>query len=145
MKKIVAIFTVLVVAIVSTFLLMGGCEKLGGSGGDGNGGSGSGEGSGGGTTSSASAEGSADVQKESSVEESEQSKIQEIEITVSGRDYLYQNNKIDLEDLMKELVKLGKDTQINIKADDTAAINTIDDLTDRLDEEGFKNYTKKTE
>ena len=126
MKKIVAILAFLLVAIVSIFLLLGGCDKLGWGGGGSGGGEGDGEGS-----SSGNADASSKPEKIKA------------EITVSGRDYLYKNNKITLDELSVELKKLGTDTEITIIADDTAAKNTVDDLTDRLDADGFANYTKK--
>ena len=149
MKKIVAILAFLLVAIVSIFLLLGGCDKLGWGGGGSGGGEGDGEGSsrGNGTSASASASGTNDSsdKKESSTASDASSKPEKIkaEITVSGRDYLYKNNKITLDELSAELKKLGTDTEITIIADDTAAKNTVDDLTDRLDADGFANYTKK--
>ena len=64
------------------------------------------------------------------------------EITVSGHDYLFNNEKISLDDLAAEISKLDKDTEIIITSDDTAAKNTVDELTDKLDELGYKNYKK---
>ena len=143
MKKIVAILAFLLVAIISVFLLLGGCDKLGWGGG-----SGEGEGSGSGSPVSSSASGTDEGsgKKESSAVVSSASSAPEkkkVEITVSGRDYIYNNNKITLDDLSAELKKLGTDTEITIITDDTAAKNTVDDLTDRLDADGFANYTKK--
>ena len=66
------------------------------------------------------------------------------EITVSGHDYLFNNEKITLEALAAEIGKLDKEAEIIITSDDTAAKNTVDELTDKLDELGYKNY-KKTE
>ncbi|MDD7516625.1 hypothetical protein [Ruminococcus flavefaciens] len=64
------------------------------------------------------------------------------EITVSGNDYLYNNEKTSLEALAAEIAKLDKDAEITITSDDTAAKNTVDELTDKLDELGYKNYKK---
>ena len=64
------------------------------------------------------------------------------EITVSGHDYIFNNEKISLDDLAAELSKLDKEALITITADDTAAKNTVDELTDKLDEHGYKNYNK---
>ena len=64
------------------------------------------------------------------------------EITVSGNDYLYNNEKTSLEALAAEIAKLAKDAEITITSDDTAAKNTVDELTDKLDELGYKNYKK---
>ena len=64
------------------------------------------------------------------------------EITVSGNDYLYNNEKTSLEALAAEIAKLAKDAEITITPDDTAAKNTVDELTDKLDELGYKNYKK---
>jgi hypothetical protein len=63
-------------------------------------------------------------------------------VTVSGRDYLFGNEKVSLEKLAAEIAKLDKETKISITYDDTAAKNTMDDLTDKLDELGYKNYEK---
>ena len=64
------------------------------------------------------------------------------EITVSGHDYLFNNEKITLEALAAEIGKLDKEAEIIITSDDTAAKNTVDELTDKLDELGYKNYKK---
>ena len=64
------------------------------------------------------------------------------EITVSGNDYLYNNEKTSLEALAAEIAKLDKDAEITITSDETAAKNTVDELTDKLDELGYKNYKK---
>ena len=64
------------------------------------------------------------------------------EITVSGNDYLYNNEKTSLEALAAEIAKLDKDAEITITSDDTAAKNTVHELTDKLDELGYKNYKK---
>ena len=64
------------------------------------------------------------------------------EITVSGHDYIFNNEKISLDDLMTEISKLDKEAEITITSDDTAAKNTVDELTDKLDETGYKNYNK---
>ena len=64
------------------------------------------------------------------------------EITVSGNDYLYNNEKTSLEALAAEIAKRDKDAEITITSDDTAAKNTVDELTDKLDELGYKNYKK---
>ena len=47
-----------------------------------------------------------------------------------------------LEDLVKIISEKDKDTQIEITIDDTAAKNTVDELTDKLDEIGYENYKK---
>ena len=64
------------------------------------------------------------------------------EITVSGHDYLFNNEKLTLDALAVEIGKLDKETEIIITSDDTAAKNTVDELTDKLDELGYKNYKK---
>ena len=64
------------------------------------------------------------------------------EITVSGHDYLFNNEKLTLDALAVEIGKLDKETEITITSDDTAAKNTVDELTDKLDELGYKNYKK---
>ena len=67
--------------------------------------------------------------------------VQTAEIMVSGHDYLFNNEKLSLESLISEIGKLDKNAEIKITYDDTAAKNTMDDLTDKLDELGYK-YTK---
>lgn len=145
MKKLIGVIVVVFAVAVAGFFLLGGCEGLGLGKGDGNG-----EGqnntevvsqASGTQTSEPSA---AESSPESSAEESEESQILTVEITVSGRDYLYQNNKITLDDFLKELEKFEKETEVIINADSTAAKNTMDDLTDKLDAAGYKNYHKKT-
>jgi len=67
------------------------------------------------------------------------------EITVSGHDYLLNNEKVSLDDIAAEISKLDKEALITITSDDTAAKNTVDELTDKLDELGYKNYNKITQ
>lgn len=148
MKKIIGVIVVIFTVVVAGFFLLGGCEGfgLGGGKGDGDGNNKTETPS---QTVSSKLEENSDVSTEVSSKESvvseeefEQSEPKKVEITVSGRDYLYQNNKITLDDFMKELEKYEKDTEIVITSDNTAAKNTMDDLTDKLDSAGYKNYHK---
>ena len=68
--------------------------------------------------------------------------VKNIDIMVSGRDYLFNNEKLSLDALITEIEKLDKDSSILISYDNTATKNTMDDLTDKLDELGYKNYEK---
>lgn len=82
-------------------------------------------------------------QKETTTaEEATEEKSEVINISVSKNEYVYDNNVISLEDLVKIISEKDKDTQIEITIDDTAAKNTVDVLTDKLDELGYKNYKK---
>lgn len=72
----------------------------------------------------------------------ELTEIKSVDITVSGRDYLFNNEKISLDALITEIGKFDKDSSILISYDNTATKNTMDDLTDKLDELGYKNYEK---
>ena len=69
--------------------------------------------------------------------------VTSVEVTVSGRDYLYENNRIGLETLITKLEQHGKDVEIRITTDETATINAMDALTSRLAEAGFTNYSKR--
>ncbi len=71
------------------------------------------------------------------VTEAETENIITIDITISGRDYLYQNSKISLEDLLTELNKYEKNAKICIKCDETATKNAVDDLTSALNDNKF--------
>ena len=46
------------------------------------------------------------------------------------------------DDLIKLISEKDKNIGIEITIDDTAAKNTVDELTDKLDELGYKNYKK---
>ena len=72
----------------------------------------------------------------------EDKQLESAEITVSGNDYLYNNEKLSLEKLVAEIGKLDKNTEITINTDDTAAKNTVDELTDKLEELGYNNLKK---
>ncbi|SEH37109.1 hypothetical protein SAMN02910265_00079 [Ruminococcus flavefaciens] len=72
----------------------------------------------------------------------EDKQLESAEITVSGNDYLYNNEKLSLEKLVAEISKLDKSTEITITSDDTAAKNTVDELTDKLEELGYNNFKK---
>lgn len=82
-------------------------------------------------------------QKETTTaEEATEEKSEVINISVSKNEYVYDNNVTSLEDLVKIISEKDKETQIEITIDDTAAKNTVDELTDKLDELGYKNYKK---
>ena len=146
MKKIVGIISALVIILVAAFCLLGGCDGFGK--GDGNG---SGEGSGENSVTSTEevsqteqAQSSLNESSAESVESTESSEGMKVEITVSGRDYIYQNNKVTLDELIEGLRQLGGDIEILITSDETATKNTMDDLTERLDSEGFTKYFKES-
>mgnify|MGYP003294129728 CR=1 FL=1 len=75
--------------------------------------------------------------------EATQPKIVTVDVTVSGRDYIYNNNRIGLQTLIGELEQYGKNVEIRITTDETATINAMDALTSKLAEEGFTNYSKR--
>ena len=82
-------------------------------------------------------------QKETTTaEEATEEKSEVINISVSKNEYVYDNKVTSLEDLVKIISEKDKETQIEITIDDTAAKNTVDELTDKLDELGYKNYKK---
>ncbi len=151
MKKIVGILTALIVIGVAVFCLLGGCDGFGNGSGNSEG---SGEGSGTVTESvvSADKQESADSKENTENPEStesskdstadESSAVPTAEVTVSGRDYIYNNSKVSLDEFVGELKKLGAETEIRITSDETATKNTMDDLIERLENEGFKNYIK---
>ncbi len=124
MKKILGILLVLIIAAAILFFLY---FK-----GDIGFGKGKGDGKKNGTSVSENVETTTEENKDVTV----------AEITVSGNDYLYNNEKTSLEALAAEIAKLDKDAEITITSDDTAAKNTVDELTDKLDELGYKNYKK---
>ena len=72
----------------------------------------------------------------------EDKQLETAEITVSGNDYLYNNEKLTLDKVVAEISKLDKNIEITINSDDTAAKNTVDDLTDKLEELGYNNFKK---
>lgn len=151
MKKIVGILTALIVIGVAVFFLLGGCDGFGNGSGNSEG---SGEGSGTVTESvvSADKQESADSKENTENPEStesskdstadESSAVPTAEVTVSGRDYIYNNSKVSLDEFVGELKKLGAETEIRITSDETATKNTMDDLIERLESEGFRNYIK---
>lgn len=149
MKKIVGIISALVIILVAAFCLLGGCDGFGKGNGDGEG---SGQGSGENSLNSVStvenskqqsAQNSSDESSTESLTSTESIAAVTVEVTVSGRDYIYLNNKVSLDELVAEFKKLGDDIEIRITSDETATKNTMDDLTDRLDSEGFKKYFKE--
>ena len=72
----------------------------------------------------------------------EDKQLEIIDITVSGNDYLYNNEKMSLDKLITEISKFDKNAEITINTDDTAAKNTVDELTDKLEELGYNNFKK---
>lgn len=82
-------------------------------------------------------------QKETTTaEEATEEKSEVINISVSKNEYVYDNKVTSLEDLVKIISEKDKNIEIEITIDDTAAKNTVDELTDKLDELGYKNYKK---
>lgn len=75
-------------------------------------------------------------------EEKTVEKSEVISISISKNEYVYNNSMISFDDLIKEINAKDKDVQFEITIDDTAAKNTVDELTDKLDELGYKNYKK---
>ena len=128
MKKILGIILILVIAALIFALLY--FKGFGGFGKD------SGENKKDDTSVSATTENKTEATTEEATAE------KTAEITVSGHDYIFNNEKVSLEALAAEIAKLDKESSINISYDDTAAKNTVDDLTDKLDELGYKNYKK---
>ena len=53
-----------------------------------------------------------------------------------------EDEKLSLEKLVAEISKLDKSAEITITSDDTAAKNTVDELTDKLEELGYNNFKK---
>ena len=134
MKKILGLLLILIIAALIFFLLY--FKGFGGFGKD------SGENKKGETSVSQTTEKNTEAFTEPTTEE--KTEPESVDITVSGHDYLFNNEKLSIEALAAEIAKLGKETKINISFDDTAAKNTMDDLTDKLDELGYKNYEKKS-
>lgn len=66
-----------------------------------------------------------------------------LEITVSGSDYLFQNSRMDINTLMTHIREYSTTTEIHITADETATINAMDDLTERLAANGYIHYSKR--
>ena len=132
MKKLFGILLVLIIAALILALIY--FKGFGGFGKD------SGEGRKDDTSVSQTTENKIEAATEAVTEE--QTDAKSVDITVSGKDYLFNNEKITLEDLAAEVGKFDKETKIVISYDDTAAKNAMDDLTDKLDALGYKNYEK---
>ncbi|MBQ9111729.1 MAG: hypothetical protein IJY06_10265 [Oscillospiraceae bacterium] len=66
-----------------------------------------------------------------------------LDVTVSGSDYLFKNQRLDLSSLVSQLTEYGKDADIRISSDETATINAMNSLTDALAANGFTNYSKR--
>lgn len=75
--------------------------------------------------------------EEKKEETSEEATAAAADITVSGKEYLYQNRKLALSDLVEELKKLEKDTEVHIYTEDDYTANAMDALKKALDEAGI--------
>ena len=137
MKKVFGILLVLVIAALIFALLY--FKGFGGFGKD------SGENKKNDSVVSQTTEQKTEAESETTTENATEAKTdaETVDITVSGRDYLFNNEKITLEEFAAELGKFDKETKIVISYDDTAAKNAMDELTDHLDELGYKNYEKE--
>ncbi|WP_303790624.1 hypothetical protein [Ruminococcus flavefaciens] len=133
MKKVLAfiLFVAAIAAIIWLLIHFGIFGK----------GSGSGKGKGDNSTSiSETAE--TEEKNTEDVTTEEAAKAEKLEISVSKNEYVYNNNMTSFDDLIKIIEEKEKSVQIEITIDDTAAKNTVDELTDKLDELGYKNYKK---
>lgn len=74
------------------------------------------------------------------VTESEKIKV---EVTIDGRDYIYNNKKMQLEELMTEINKIDKSVEIYISCESTATVNARDNLEESLKSSGFINIIFK--
>ena len=100
-----------------------------------------------------SGSGSGIIQDSPSVQQQQQQQVAQptpteapkavLDVTVSGRDYLFKNQRLDLSSLVSQLTEYGKDADIRISSDETATINAMNSLTDALAANGFTNYSKR--
>lgn len=135
MKKVLAfiLFVAAIAAIIWLLIHFGILGK----------GSGSGKGKGKGDNSTSISETAETEEKNTEdVTTEEAAKAEKLEISVSKNEYVYNNNMTSFDDLIKIIEEKEKSVQIEITIDDTAAKNTVDELTDKLDELGYKNYKK---
>lgn len=72
----------------------------------------------------------------------EENKDEKLAISISKNEYVIDNKMTGIDDLIKLISEKDKNIGIEITIDDTAAKNTVDELTDKLDELGYKNYKK---
>lgn len=70
-------------------------------------------------------------------ETSEEATSAAAEITVSGKEYLYQNRKFALAELIEEMKKLGSETEIRIYTEEDFTANAMDALKKAFDEAGI--------
>ncbi|MDO5558948.1 MAG: hypothetical protein Q4F95_05060 [Oscillospiraceae bacterium] len=63
--------------------------------------------------------------------------IQYVNITVSGSEYLYQNSKISLDDIIGELSQMPSDTQVKI-SDDNSSLKAYKNLKESLTQNNIK-------
>ena len=129
------IIVVAVVAIAAAIILLG----LGGFGFGGGKGDGEGEGD---RTAAAVQQDEPEETNETEEETTEEAipvieEIEYINITVSENEYLYQNSRLSLEELMSELDSIPDDLPVKI-TDDNASLNAYRQLTEALDEHGIK-------
>lgn len=124
-----------VVAIAAVIIYLG----LGGFGFGGGKGDGEGEGD---STAAAVQQDEPEETNETEEETTEEAipvieEIEYINITVSENEYLYQNSKYSLEELLAELESIPDDLPVKI-TDDNASLNAYRQLTEALDEHGIK-------
>ncbi|MBR6580799.1 MAG: hypothetical protein IKK66_05820 [Ruminococcus sp.] len=66
-----------------------------------------------------------------------------VEVTIDGRDYIYNNKKMQLEELMTEISKNDTSAEIYISCESTATVNARDNFEEALESSGFKNIIFK--
>lgn len=139
---VLIIILVLVIAIAVLFFITGGF------------GLGKGKGNGNGDEAvPANAEISAEASETSVASEEttvETQETQYIEITVSGNEYIYQNSKHSLEELVDMVVSVGMNDDGTAKFDvaltnDNASLNAYNNLSAALKEKGFTVIDKSNE
>lgn len=66
-----------------------------------------------------------------------------VEVTIDGRDYIYNNKKMQLEELMIEINKNDKSAEIYVSCESTATVNARDNFEEALESNGYKNIIFK--
>ncbi|MBR5512853.1 MAG: hypothetical protein IKV85_02555 [Ruminococcus sp.] len=66
-----------------------------------------------------------------------------IDITIDGRDYIYDNKKVGLAELTNALSNIDKSAEIRISCENSATVNAKENLVYSLETNGFKNIIVK--
>jgi hypothetical protein len=130
LKKLIKLLVAIVAILIAMVLLCTRCGFLLGPGSDG------------GEETGGEPEGGSAIEDTVKEDEKGKDEITEIKVTVVENEYFYENERVDLDDLMDRIDAFEEKPEVRIK-DDNASRKAYDKLIDRLKEKSIQ-YTEES-